>query len=244
MTQKTKYLKAYYEAHKETMKARNRARYEAKKETILAEEKAKRDAERLAKTGSSEPRAPVVGLPRNHPDYMKRYQILHKEKLNKRCAEYYAANKETLLSKQREYAAKPENKARILKRANDWQEANPERVKVRINAWRAANPEVRAVERARRSGLMRNASGNHTKAEALAILKAQNYTCANPYCRADLKTVKRHLDHVQSLARGGSNHASNLQWLCERCNVHKRDTPWDAWLELQHIVFGQTPIGG
>lgn len=40
------------------------------------------------------------------------------------------------------------------------------------------------------------------------------------------------LDHMQPLSRGGTNHWSNLRWLCEGCNLsrgNRRDVGVPRW---------------
>ncbi len=37
------------------------------------------------------------------------------------------------------------------------------------------------------------------------------------------------VDHIESIASGGSNDISNLQTLCRRCNAKKRDRPDDRF---------------
>jgi len=83
----------------------------------------------------------------------------------------------------------------------------------------ALNPEkYRTVERKRRAQ-MKGSSGTHTAADLAKTLKAQGHRCA--YCRADLRRVKKHVDHIVPLALGGSNGPENLQYLCRPCNQSK-----------------------
>lgn len=65
----------------------------------------------------------------------------------------------------------------------------------------------------------KEAVGTHTAADLKRILHAQGHIC--PYCRANLRKVKKHLDHVMPLALGGSNRPENLQYLCAPCNLSK-----------------------
>lgn len=51
-------------------------------------------------------------------------------------------------------------------------------------------------------------------------------------CRAAGRVVPDHvplqIDHMQPLSKGGTNHWSNLRWLCESCNTgrgNRRDAP-------------------
>lgn len=83
----------------------------------------------------------------------------------------------------------------------------------------ALNPEkYRTVERRRRAQ-KHGSNGTHTAADLSEILAAQGNRCA--YCRANLKRVKKHVDHIKPLALGGSNGRENLQYLCAPCNQSK-----------------------
>ncbi|OKO69265.1 hypothetical protein AC628_33740 [Bradyrhizobium sp. NAS96.2] len=50
------------------------------------------------------------------------------------------------------------------------------------------------------------------------LIKQQKRRCA--YCRTKL-TLDYHVDHILALSRGGSNDRTNLQILCEPCNLAK-----------------------
>jgi hypothetical protein len=53
----------------------------------------------------------------------------------------------------------------------------------------------------------------------LSIYKKYNFECA--LCEVDLTLVKPHIDHIKPLAKGGKDVISNLQPLCEPCNLKK-----------------------
>jgi 5-methylcytosine-specific restriction endonuclease McrA len=57
------------------------------------------------------------------------------------------------------------------------------------------------------------------------ILDRDNRTCQICKCRVHDKNYnngyKAHIDHIIPLTNGGSNELSNLQVLCQRCNVTK-----------------------
>lgn len=134
-------------------------------------------------------------------------------------------------------------------RQRRWRRANPDKAKAIVERWRAANPEkwresnrrskqanqkkynenqrldyalnpekYRTVERRRRAQ-KHGSNGTHTAADLSEILAAQGNRCA--YCRANLKRVKKHVDHIKPLALGGSNGRENLQYLCAPCNQSK-----------------------
>jgi 5-methylcytosine-specific restriction endonuclease McrA len=97
----------------------------------------------------------------------------------------------------------------------------------------AENPEpFRALDHRRRAFKL-NSPGFHAAKETRDLLTTQGFICANPYCCADLRVVKRHLDHIVALTRGGSNGIDNLQWLCAPCNHRKKDIDKEAWLKRE-----------
>jgi len=53
----------------------------------------------------------------------------------------------------------------------------------------------------------------------IRVYMKSNFKCV--LCKADLTLVKPHIDHIKPLARGGDDSFSNLQALCERCNLSK-----------------------
>jgi 5-methylcytosine-specific restriction endonuclease McrA len=107
-------------------------------------------------------------------------------------------------SKPRKQAYREANRDKINKATRQWQINNKDKVNAKVNKRRA---------------LKRKSSGQYTAAEAAAILTAQKHKCV--YCGADLRKVKRHLDHIVPLSRGGLNDKTNIQWLCEPCNLKK-----------------------
>jgi len=93
-----------------------------------------------------------------------------------------------------------------------WREENRGRMRELVRRWKKANPDkVRADRR-----------GRDRKSKARrrdALMKVQKGRCG--YCREKLVAGKIHIDHVMPLALGGSNRRSNLQLLCEACNLSK-----------------------
>jgi hypothetical protein len=53
------------------------------------------------------------------------------------------------------------------------------------------------------------------------ILERHGYRCANPTCRADLRRVGHHIDHIIPFSKGGNTTLDNLQPLCGPCNLAK-----------------------
>src|SRR6185503_3590172 len=74
----------------------------------------------------------------------------------------------------------------------------------------------------------RQAAGSHTKDEWEAILGRYENRCLRCKIRGEDTNLGRLTkDHVEPLACGGSDWASNLQPLCQRCNSWKGDREID-----------------
>jgi len=89
--------------------------------------------------------------------------------------------------------------------------------------WRIDNPEksralVAHHARKRRARQIR-ANGSHTRKEIEYIFEKQGRRCAN--CQMLIYGKNKHLDHIFPLSKGGTEYASNLQWLCASCNCGK-----------------------
>lgn len=109
----------------------------------------------------------------------------------------------------------PEKRAAIDAASRD---RRREELSRRSCKWAKDNPEKARVSRHAKRARERAATGTHTADEVASIRQQQRDKCA--YCRTALKG-RGQLDHIVALARGGSNAASNLQWLCSGCNARK-----------------------
>lgn len=121
-------------------------------------------------------------------------------------AAWYAANRERIRAKAQ--AAPGKYREANIASAKAWAEANPDKAR-----------DYSRMNRRNRRARAKDAGGTHTAADLAEILAAQGHRCA--YCRADLLTAKRHVDHILPLALGGSNGRENLQYLCQQCNQSK-----------------------
>ena len=85
-----------------------------------------------------------------------------------------------------------------------------------------ASPDA-AMHAARRAMRRRHALRRKlTAVTRLRVLQRDGFRCVLcGHSPATDRRIRLHLDHIQPLARGGSNALSNLQTLCQECNVGK-----------------------
>ena len=145
--------------------------------------------------------------------------LLRAERAAKRAAykrEWAQTNAEHVRAKRRaQYEA---NKVIASAKATAWNRANPDRRRAIVGSYDKRNPDVRRAVKARRRARERGAEGSYTKQDVQDVLNRQCWLCV--YCRETL-TLGYEVDHVEPLARGGTNHPSNLQALCRTCNRRK-----------------------
>lgn len=101
-------------------------------------------------------------------------------------------------------------------------EANAERLREKSRKWHRENPEKAREQVHRRLARIKQVGGSHTAQDLKAIFEAQKGKCA--YCKTNLRKLPQrqvHLDHIKSIADGGSNDRGNLQFTCRRCNQKK-----------------------
>jgi 5-methylcytosine-specific restriction endonuclease McrA len=84
--------------------------------------------------------------------------------------------------------------------------------------WRKKHPERAANTGRNNYAKRKRAEGRHTVADIKRIRGAQKDKCA--VCRTKLRGAG-HVDHIVPLSGGGTNWTSNLQLLCEGCNLSK-----------------------
>lgn len=88
----------------------------------------------------------------------------------------------------------------------------------RTAQWAKDNPERAKVHRRNGKARRRNVPGVHTASDIDRIFEQQRGRCA--YCRCKLGEVYE-VDHIQPVAKGGSNDPSNIQLTCAKCNRKK-----------------------
>lgn len=56
------------------------------------------------------------------------------------------------------------------------------------------------------------------------VFERDGYRCKE--CGATNKETTLHVDHIKPVSKGGTNDPSNLQTLCEKCNLAKHTEEW------------------
>ncbi len=130
-----------------------------------------------------------------------KYYEKNKSKFILNSAKYYAANKDRLLAGMKEYRKK-----------------YPEKAAASCASWQARNPDAIKIIASNRRSRILDSGGVLSKGLVEKLMVLQKGKC--PCCREPLGE-DRHLDHIQPLARGGSNTDDNMQLLHQRCNNQK-----------------------
>jgi 5-methylcytosine-specific restriction endonuclease McrA len=94
--------------------------------------------------------------------------------------------------------------------------------------YRINNPDKVRAGRVNYLARLRNAPGDITKDDILALHDKQNglcFYCIEPY-------TDYHADHYIPLSKGGTNYPSNIVIACPTCNLRKKDRMPDVFLAL------------
>lgn len=144
------------------------------------------------------------------------------ERAKETARNWYKKNQEWCRERAKRY-----NKNAVILSAK-YRAADPEKYRARTRAWRKKYPDRARVSDANKKAMRKRAEGKFTRADVEKLMSLQKSKCI--YCPRSLKK-KFHIDHIHPLSKGGSNWPSNLQLLCEPCNLHKHTT--------DPIVFAQ-----
>lgn len=156
-----------------------------------------------------------------HQERHKQWRNENAAHVSQRMREWQENNKDRVREYRKEYfpAYYAKNRTKLLEKEREYRKANPHILKKAQDKYREKNRELLLAKNANRRARRIGIDGHHTFADRAALLAAQGHRCAN--CNADLRRVKKHLDHIMPLALGGSNDKRNIQYLCEPCNLAK-----------------------
>ena len=145
---------------------------------------------------------------------MKKYYIDNKERINAYVTEYNNKNREKINRERREKYAE-----------------NREEMRAQWKAW-YDTPEGKAKDKARVD--LRRARRKKAKVGEIPdgyreiLHENQNGLCY--YCKRDLDVTGTHLDHKNSLSRGGEHSFDNFALACPDCNMRKGTMSEDEFI--------------
>jgi 5-methylcytosine-specific restriction endonuclease McrA len=204
-------LARYRDAHRDRRNAESRARRSEpgpQRDARLARRRELRASRRDELNAKN--KADYVANPERRREIAKRSYEKHIEKSRARNRKWREENSDKVSAyrmgpgRQKQKEWEKNNREFLYEYHKEYRKNNKDRIYARVNHRRA---------------LKKASPGQYTAEEANAILEAQRHRCAN--CKADLRKVARHIDHIIPLSRGGSNDKSNIQWLCKPCNLSK-----------------------
>lgn len=129
------------------------------------------------------------------------------------------------------------NKEANIARAKQWVIDNRERFNAANRRRFKENPKVKiksGIARHKRRARVKAAEGSFTHDDILRIYADQNERCA--YCGISIYwhiPHDIHIDHIQPLARGGTNYPDNLACSCAECNLSKGDKTLQEWMDTR-----------
>jgi len=136
-------------------------------------------------------------------------------------------NKESIRRKAKEYYQN--NKELVAQRAKEYHQQNKEQRNAQCRERYQSNPTEYKLRATERKALKRTTSDGTITQDALdQMLHKQNYVCG--YCKADLRVVIKHLDHIVPISKEGTHSLNNVQWICADCNLSKKDLLEEEWL--------------
>lgn len=147
------------------------------------------------------------------------------------AANWANKNKDKIQAYSKNYRTGP-HRQKLLNKKAAYRVANLNKIKAGVRAIQKRQRSVFSaamVESQRRLRVERyGAEGNHTFQDVRDLARKQKYKCK--VCRVNVRG-KYHADHIQPLARGGTDWISNIQILCAPCNLSKGKKTMDEWLQ-------------
>lgn len=167
---------------------------------------------------------------------MQKWRDEHRDEYNEYCRTWAAKNPEKKRIFTHNWSVTHrDNKNRS---ARKWAASHPIERRERLLKWTRKNPDKVQVYGSKRRALKRDSGGYHTAADVAKLFDLQGGKCAACKCKVEnTGKLRYHVDHVQPLARGGSDGAENLQLLCKSCNCRKYTMHPSEWALLHGRLF-------
>lgn len=184
----------------------------------------------------------------NNPDKVREIKRLdqerNKEKYKQIHREHYLENKDAILEKNLAY--RKLHRAEIAISGKIYREKNKEKLSAkrlermteakiiagreRAKQWAADNREKRRIQNQNRKALIKSSGGKLSPDLIPRLMTEQSGLCN--CCKSSLESTGYHLDHIVALAKQGKHEDSNIQLLCPRCNMSKKDKDFCVFLQM------------
>jgi 5-methylcytosine-specific restriction endonuclease McrA len=170
-----------------------------------------------------------------------RYRARHRDKIKAAAAKYRAENRDKIRALQAQWTADNPDKRREQRQR--YSANNKDKRRATDARYRANNKTKVQAKRANQHARKRGAVGSHSAAETAALLARQKSRCAHPWCRTDISKGRGdapgyfHEDHILPIKLGGSNDITNVQLLCQACNIAKGQTHPVEWAQSHGMLL-------
>lgn len=195
--------KKYVEANKEQLVLRHAEYYSKNKEQIDL-----RQAE----------------YTKNNKERRAEYYKNNKERFASKAIVYRANNRECIALRKAEYQKK--HKEQISLQMAEYYRKNKERISLRQVEYRKLNPDIFLAFSHKRRANKKKGGGSYTPGQISIQDKRQKNKCY--YCNKKMG-IKRTIEHIIPLSRGGSNDMSNIVLACSHCNLTKHNRLPHEW---------------
>lgn len=167
----------------------------------------------------------------------KRHRQENLEQSKERVRADYAKHADARRAAKAVYREK--NRAETTACVARWREANREIDRSNAKAWRAANPAWVKQQQAKRRARKRNAATDNDRVAYAKFIEhvrtSERLSCH--WCGKPTKRVRRHIDHIVPLAKGGADDVYNLCCSCPTCNSQKHAKLPEQWAGQFELNF-------
>ena len=167
-----------------------------------------------------------------YAEKQKLYRIKHLEKRKDYEKVKYQNNKDDYKNKATIWAKQnPKKRAEIRKK---WRDNNLELAKCIEKKCLINNPAIARARTNNRRARVKGAIGSFNTYQIKDLLLKQKSKCA---CCKEKLNKTYHADHIEPLARGGSNDIRNIQLLCPQCNWQKGAKDPIEFMQSKGLLF-------